>query len=60
MSLSCADTISAFFFVWQVHTNKSGVAHGAFENDLDAMTAVRELIGFLPSSNAKAPPKMEV
>lgn len=43
----------------QVHTAKSGVAHGAFENDLDAMTAVRELIGFVPSSNVKPPPHMQ-
>ncbi|KYQ99821.1 transmembrane protein [Tieghemostelium lacteum] len=36
----------------KVHTTKSGVAHLAFENDIDALKRVRELITLLPS-NAK-------
>jgi propionyl-CoA carboxylase beta chain len=35
----------------RVHAAKSGVAEGAFENDLEALTQVRRLIDFLPSSN---------
>jgi propionyl-CoA carboxylase beta chain len=39
----------------RVHAAKSGVAEGAFDNDLEAMTQVRRLVDFLPSSNrAKA------
>ena len=33
------------------HTTLSGVAHAAFENDIEALRATRELFGFLPSSN---------
>jgi propionyl-CoA carboxylase beta chain len=33
------------------HTTKSGVAHLALDNDLEALRAVRELVDFLPSSN---------
>ena len=32
------------------HTIKSGVAHESYDNDLEALAAVRELISFLPSS----------
>jgi acetyl-CoA carboxylase carboxyltransferase component len=32
------------------HTRKSGVAHGAFENDVEAMARIRELVNFLPLS----------
>jgi propionyl-CoA carboxylase beta chain len=35
----------------RVHAGKSGVAEGAFENDLEALTQVRRLVDFLPSSN---------
>jgi propionyl-CoA carboxylase beta chain len=42
----------------RVHAAKSGVAEGAFDNDLEAMTQVRRLVDFLPSSNrAKAEPR---
>jgi len=34
-----------------VHATKSSVADGAFENDVVAMTQVRRLVDFLPSSN---------
>ncbi|CAN0522252.1 unnamed protein product, partial [Scytosiphon promiscuus] len=33
------------------HTTMSGVAHAAFDNDLEALRAARELFGFLPLSN---------
>ncbi|HEY2177415.1 MAG TPA: acyl-CoA carboxylase subunit beta [Caulobacteraceae bacterium] len=44
---------------YRVHALKSGVADGAFENDLEAMTQVRRLVDFLPSSNRAAPPRRE-
>jgi propionyl-CoA carboxylase beta chain len=43
----------------RVHAAKSGVAEGAFENDLEALTQVRRLIDFLPSSNREAAPERE-
>jgi propionyl-CoA carboxylase beta chain len=44
---------------YRVHALKSGVADGAFENDLEAMTQVRRLIDFLPLSNRTPPPRRE-
>ena len=41
---------------YRVHAMKSGVADGAFENDLEAMTQVRRLVDFLPTSNRERPP----
>ncbi|MDP3175657.1 MAG: acyl-CoA carboxylase subunit beta [Phenylobacterium sp.] len=41
---------------YRVHAIKSGVADGAFENDLEALTQVRRLIDFLPLSNREKPP----
>ncbi|GIT90546.1 propionyl-CoA carboxylase beta chain [Jannaschia pagri] len=38
------------------HTKKSGVADGAFENDVEALAEVRRLVDFLPTSNREAPP----
>jgi propionyl-CoA carboxylase beta chain len=35
----------------RVHCAKSGVADGAFDNDLEALVQVRRLVDFLPSSN---------
>ncbi|WP_339915292.1 acyl-CoA carboxylase subunit beta [uncultured Brevundimonas sp.] len=43
----------------RVHSQKSGVADGAFENDLEALSEVRRLIGFLPLSNREKPPLRE-
>ena len=43
----------------RVHASKSGVAEGAFENDLEALTQVRRLIDFLPSSNREEAPERE-
>ena len=34
-----------------IHTTKSSVADGAFDNDVIAMMQIRRLIDFLPSSN---------
>jgi len=44
---------------WRVHAGKSGVVDGAFDNDLEAMTQVRRLVDFLPSSNRSRPPARE-
>lgn len=41
----------------KTHTAKSGVADGAFENDLEALTEIRRLFDFLPLNNREAPPK---
>ncbi len=38
------------------HTRKSSVADGAFENDVEALSEVRRLVDFLPSSNREKPP----
>lgn len=40
----------------KTHTTKSGVAHGAFENDVAALAALREFYSFLPLSAKEAPP----
>ena len=40
----------------RVHAQKSGVAVGAFENDLEALVQVRRLVDFLPSSNREEAP----
>jgi len=39
-----------------VHAKKSGVADGAFNNDLEALVQMRRLIDFLPLSNREKPP----
>jgi len=41
---------------WRVHAGKSGVADGAFDNDIEAMTQIRRLVDFLPSSNRSPAP----
>ncbi|HEY3695873.1 acyl-CoA carboxylase subunit beta [Phenylobacterium sp.] len=41
---------------YRVHSIKSGVADGAFENDLEALTQVRRMVDFLPLSNREKPP----
>ena len=33
------------------HTSTSGVAHASFENDIEALRSLRDLIGLLPSNN---------
>ena len=44
---------------YRVHALKSGVADGAFDNDLEALTQVRRLIDFLPLSNRVPPPSRQ-
>ncbi|MGH6953624.1 MAG: acyl-CoA carboxylase subunit beta, partial [Alphaproteobacteria bacterium] len=39
------------------HTTRSGVADGAFENDLETLLQVRRFLDFLPSSNREPPPE---
>ena len=39
------------------HTTRSGVADGAFDNDIDALLAMRDLIDFLPASNRSGVPE---
>ena len=43
----------------RVHAGKSGVADGAFDNDLEALTQVRRLVDFLPLSCRDKPPVRE-
>lgn len=40
----------------KVHTSKSGVAHFALNNDVEALMFVRNFLSFLPSSNRDKPP----
>ncbi len=39
------------------HTTRSGVADGAFANDVEALLEVRRFIDFLPASNRVPPPQ---
>lgn len=39
------------------HTTKSGVAHGAFNNDVDGLHKIRELLNYFPQSNKDAAPQ---
>ncbi|KAK3561369.1 hypothetical protein QTP86_032120 [Hemibagrus guttatus] len=43
----------------KTHTAVSGVAHKAFENDVDALLNLREFFNFLPLSNKDSAPVME-
>jgi propionyl-CoA carboxylase beta chain len=43
----------------RVHAQKSGVADGAFDNDLEALFQIRRLVDFLPLSNREKPPVRE-
>ncbi len=38
------------------HTQRSGVADLAFENDVEALSEIRRLLGFLPLNNRERPP----
>ena len=40
-----------------IHTTKSSVADGAYENDLEALLQIRRLIDFLPSNNIDGVPE---
>ena len=41
----------------KTHSAKSGVAHLAYDNDVEAMRMTRELFDFLPLSNREQPPE---
>eukprot|EP00698_Gefionella_okellyi_P016505 TRINITY_DN4725_c0_g1_i1.p1 TRINITY_DN4725_c0_g1~~TRINITY_DN4725_c0_g1_i1.p1 ORF type:complete len:529 (-),score=104.62 TRINITY_DN4725_c0_g1_i1:41-1627(-) len=41
----------------RTHTSKSGVAHAAFDNDVEALRKTRELFDFLPLSNKTGVPE---
>jgi propionyl-CoA carboxylase beta chain len=41
-----------------VHTTRSSVADGAFDNDVEALLQVRRLIDFLPASNTSGVPAL--
>ena len=38
------------------HSSKSGVADGAFQNDIDALMMLRQFINYLPANNREKPP----
>jgi propionyl-CoA carboxylase beta chain len=40
----------------KVHTTKSSIADGAYDNDLEALLQMRRLVDFLPSSNGEGAP----
>jgi len=40
----------------KTHCTVSGVAHNAFENDIEALLSLREFMSFLPSSNRESAP----
>jgi propionyl-CoA carboxylase beta subunit len=40
-----------------VHTTRSAVADGAYDNDLDCLLQMRRLIDFLPANNEAGPPE---
>jgi propionyl-CoA carboxylase beta chain len=40
-----------------IHTTKSGVADGSFENDVDCLLQMRRLIDFLPANNESGVPQ---
>ena len=39
----------------RAHCNKSGVAHGAFNNDIEGLHGLRKLMTFLPQNNKEGP-----
>jgi propionyl-CoA carboxylase beta chain len=41
----------------RVHTTKSSIADGAYDNDVDALLQIRRLLDFLPQSNADDVPE---
>lgn len=40
------------------HTTLSGVAHGTFENDVEAIRGLRDLYTYLPLNNKEQPPQV--
>jgi propionyl-CoA carboxylase beta chain len=43
----------------KIHTSKSSIADGAFENDVEAMLQIRRLLDFLPANNIDGVPEVE-
>ena len=43
----------------KVHTTKSSIADGAFENDVEAILQIRRLLDFLPANNIDGVPEIE-
>ncbi len=43
----------------KVHTSRSSIADGAYENDVETLLQMRRLIDFLPQSNTAAVPEIE-
>jgi propionyl-CoA carboxylase beta chain len=41
-----------------VHTTRSAIADGAYDNDIEALTDIRRLVDFLPLSNRSAVPAL--
>jgi len=41
----------------QTHTSRSGVADGAFDNDVDALLMLRRFFDYLPPNNREGPPE---
>ncbi len=41
-----------------VHTTKSSIADGAYENDVETLLQIRRLMDFLPSSNVSGAPEL--
>lgn len=41
------------------HTEKSGVAHAAYENETDALDGIRQLLSYLPQNNMEDPPMFD-
>lgn len=43
-----------------IHTTKSSIADGAFDNDIEALLEIRRLVDFLPASNTAEIPELGV
>ncbi|MGV7032871.1 acyl-CoA carboxylase subunit beta [Methylobacterium symbioticum] len=43
----------------KIHTTKSSIADGAFENDVEAILQIRRLLDFLPANNIDGVPQIE-
>jgi len=41
----------------KIHTEKSSIADGAFDNDVEALLQIRRLVDFLPSNNQEGAPE---
>lgn len=41
------------------HSSVSGVSHGQFNNDIEAIISIRDLFNYMPLSNREVPPKIQ-